>query len=100
MGRSSWRYAIFQSRLCLCRHKGVSKDGANKSEAPDPDPVRDTSGKLLSTKNTYYILPVNPWSGGGLELTKTKNMACPLDVVQTGDDNTRHSRGIFSSKSQ
>lgn len=51
-----------------------------------PDPVRDTFGRLLRTKHAYYILPVGPWSGGGLELINTNYTTCPLDVVQSGAD--------------
>ncbi|KAL2507237.1 Kunitz family trypsin and protease inhibitor protein [Forsythia ovata] len=55
--------------------------------AAAPDPVLDASGKLLRANSDYYILPASHRSGGGLDLTNTKNMTCPLDVVQRGDDN-------------
>ncbi|KAJ7970144.1 Kunitz type trypsin inhibitor / miraculin [Quillaja saponaria] len=47
-----------------------------------PDPVRDTSGKILRAGNEYHILPVLRGPGGGLTLASTRNKTCPLDVVQ------------------
>ncbi|GJU58808.1 zinc finger, CCHC-type containing protein [Tanacetum coccineum] len=47
-----------------------------------PDQVRDIDGNLVRSSAKYYILPVFRGRGGGLTLAATRNISCPLDVVQ------------------
>nr|5DSS_B Chain B, MP-4 [Mucuna pruriens] len=49
----------------------------------DAEPVIDTDGNPLLHRGKYYIMPSN-WGppGGGLRLGKTRNLNCPVTVLQ------------------
>nr|4J2K_A Chain A, Trypsin inhibitor [Enterolobium contortisiliquum]4J2K_B Chain B, Trypsin inhibitor [Enterolobium contortisiliquum]4J2Y_A Chain A, Trypsin inhibitor [Enterolobium contortisiliquum] len=49
----------------------------------------DSDGDILRNGGTYYILPALRGKGGGLELAKTGDETCPLNVVQARSETKR-----------
>ncbi|CAI9114619.1 OLC1v1015377C1 [Oldenlandia corymbosa var. corymbosa] len=59
-----------------------SSSTAKQQQQQQPDPVLDIDGKPLRTSGKYYILPVIRGRGGGLTLSSSDNLTCPLFVAQ------------------
>ncbi|XP_019173257.1 PREDICTED: kunitz trypsin inhibitor 2-like [Ipomoea nil] len=50
--------------------------------AQTPLTVLDADGKAVQSGVKYYVVPVQPKQGGGLDLSSTGNDTCPKSVVQ------------------
>nr|KAJ0223340.1 hypothetical protein LSAT_V11C200091460 [Lactuca sativa] len=53
---------------------------------PSPTQLRDLDGNLVRSCTEYYILPVIRGTGGDLIPDSTRNVSCPLDVVQANHE--------------
>nr|GMD32827.1 kunitz trypsin inhibitor 2-like [Ipomoea batatas] len=63
--------------------------------AQTPLTVLDTDGKAVQSGVKYYVVPVQPKQGGGLDLASTGNETCPKSVVQVAPKVAGNSVSFF-----
>nr|GMD31204.1 kunitz trypsin inhibitor 2-like [Ipomoea batatas] len=63
--------------------------------AQTPLTVLDTDGKAVQGGVKYYVVPVKPKQGGGLDLASTGNETCPKSVVQVAPKVAGNSVSFF-----
>nr|GMD37879.1 kunitz trypsin inhibitor 2-like [Ipomoea batatas] len=63
--------------------------------AQTPPTVLDTDGKAVQGGVKYYVVPVQPKQGGGLDLASTGNETCPKSVVQVAPKVAGNSVSFF-----
>ncbi|XP_031091080.1 kunitz trypsin inhibitor 5-like [Ipomoea triloba] len=63
--------------------------------AQTPPAVLDTDGKAVKGGVKYYVVPVQPKQGGGLDLASTGNETCPKSVVQVAPKVAGNSVSFF-----